>query len=236
VPFITSGSRRTGRLLAAVTGLALLAAAPAAQAGYKPKSERHAKSDVVPIAAPAPSSSAAANPLNCTPEPRPVKAFAAWDDLADYTLAPGGDIERHAPGWTLMGARVVDGNQPFDLGEGAGGETSLSLRGGSSAISAPICIDDSFPSFRFFARNTGDLSSGLKVEVLYMDVRGSLRSDGSGVYAVDDHDWGPSDSFGIDMTFAAENGAAPVAFRFTPQGRGGEWQIDDLYVDPMARR
>jgi hypothetical protein len=27
----------------------------------------------------------------------------------------------------------------------------------------------------------------------------------------------------------------PVAFRFTPVGLGGDWRIDDLYVDPYRR-
>jgi hypothetical protein len=34
------------------------------------------------------------------------------------------------------------------------------------------------------------------------------------------------------------NGTAaltPAAFRFTPLGASGQWQIDDLYVDPYQR-
>jgi hypothetical protein len=27
-----------------------------------------------------------------------------------------------------------------------------------------------------------------------------------------------------------------LAFRFTPTGSAGEWSIDDVYVDPAARR
>jgi hypothetical protein len=27
----------------------------------------------------------------------------------------------------------------------------------------------------------------------------------------------------------------PVAFEFTPQGYGGNWRIDDVYVDPRSR-
>jgi hypothetical protein len=30
--------------------------------------------------------------------------------------------------------------------------------------------------------------------------------------------------------------AAPVAFRFTPTGGNAHFQIDDVYVDPWARR
>ena len=36
----------------------------------------------------------------------------------------------------------------------------------------------------------------------------------------------------MDVRFDA-TGAAPIAFRFTPQGKGGDWRIDDVYVDPV---
>jgi hypothetical protein len=41
---------------------------------------------------------------------------------------------------------------------------------------------------------------------------------------------------GLAFDPTSVGGAAPVAFRFTPQGKGGNWQIDDVYVDPWARR
>jgi hypothetical protein len=77
-------------------------------------------------------------------------------------------------GWTLAnGVHVVGGNEPFHVG-GARDASSLALPTGSSASSAPICIDDTYPWFRVFARNTGDLKSTLKVEVLYLDAKGNL--------------------------------------------------------------
>jgi hypothetical protein len=217
MPFITSGKRRSGRLLGGLVGLALLALAPAAQA------------DTTSLAA-------AVNPMRCVPEPALTQPFTQWDDFAHYTLAPGGDFEDGRSGWLLLGgARIVDGNEPFQVG-GPEDRSSLSLPGSSTAISAPICIDDTYPTFRFFARNTGNLRSTLKVDVLYLTAAGRLSVRASGEYTAPSSDWAPPRAMNIDLTIdpSSHAGAAPVAFRFTPGG-GGNWQIDDVYVDPMAR-
>jgi hypothetical protein len=210
---ITSGLRRC-RLLAAATGLALLAVVPAAHAA-----------------------GVATNPLGCTPKPALMKAFAPWADGGDYTLAPGGNFETALSGWMLgSGAHVVAGNEPFYVGT-ANDHASLALPAGSSAISAPICIDDTYPWFRLFARNTGDPKSTLKVDVLYLDAKGNLKARASGDYTASSTAWTPTGTMKIDLAFdpTSVGGAAPVAFRFTPQGKGGNWQIDDVYVDPYRR-
>jgi hypothetical protein len=82
------------------------------------------------------------------------------------------------------------------------------------------------------------IKAGLKVEILYLDTTGKLRTRASGVYAARTSDRAPTGTLKIPMTFdpTTAGGAAPVAFRFTPQGLGSSRQIDNLYVDPMARR
>jgi hypothetical protein len=220
VPFITSGSRRTGRLLGGLVGLALLVAAPAAQAS----------TDLTTLAT-------AANPVRCVPEPALSKPFLLVDnDARDYTLVPGGNFESRVPRWLMGGgARIVDGNESFNVG-GAEDRFSLSLPAASTAVSAPICIDETYPSFRFFARNTGDPSSTLKVDVLYLSTSGGLGVRASGKLSATSA-WAATDALHIGLAIDPNSptGAAPVAFRFTPQGSGGKWQIDDVYVDPMAR-
>jgi hypothetical protein len=100
-----------------------------------------------------------------------------------------------------------------------------------------MCIDGTYPSFRVFARNTGSVKSTLKVEVLYMDRKGKIVGSGSGTIAGVTTAWQLSTVLNIGVTFntAVAAGAAPVAFRFTPSGGGGNWQIDDVYIDPYAR-
>jgi len=215
MPFITPSSRRTGRVLAALSGLALLVAAPAAQAA-----------------------TTAANPQGCVPQPALKQAFMPWGDSGQYTLAPGGDLESSVAGWTLGGgARAVAGNESFFVGRSAD-RTSLSLPTGSSATTAPLCIDDTYPWFRLFARNTAGKKASLKVEVLYLDTKGKLNTRASGTYTSSTSTWSPTGTLKIPMTFdsTVAAGAAPVAFRFTPVGADSNWQIDDVYVDPMARR
>jgi hypothetical protein len=215
MPFITTSSRRIGRVLVAVCGLALVVAAPAANAA-----------------------TTAANPQKCVPQPALKQAFLPWSDAGQYTLSPGGDLESPLAGWMLSGgARVTAGNEPFYVGRTTD-RSSLSLPAGSSVITAPICIDDTYPWFRLFARNSGDVKGGLKVEILYLDTTGKLRTRASGVYTARTFGWAPTGTLKIPMTFdpTTAGGAAPVAFRFTPQGPSSSWQIDDVYVDPMARR
>jgi hypothetical protein len=213
--------RKGTRLLAGAIGVTLACATPAAAA---------------PTAAPTTVKKAAANPLGCTVDHVLVNPFRAWNDTADYALAPAGDFEGDTSGWTLAGgAAVVAGNQPFDIG--TTGQASLRLPAGSSAVTAPMCIDSSYPHFRLFARNTGRAKSTLKAEVLYLTAKGAVKGSAAGTVVAPGSDWLPTDSLKIDVTFdgTVADGAAPVVFRFTA-GKDSVWQIDDLYVDPMMRR
>ncbi len=202
-------------LAAAVAGLGLLAAAPAAQAA-----------------------TAAAAPASCTPQPASGQPFAPWDDFGFYTLVSGGDVEGDIAGWTLDGAQIDEGNEPFQVGS-AGDHRSLALAEGDSVTTAPICIDDTYPWFRFFARNTAGHKAKLRVEVLYTDVKGKLREEGTGDYATRESDWLPTGSLAIDVDWdkipgGAGVGGIPIYFRFTAESNSS-FLVDDVYVDPMAR-
>ena len=204
----------TKLLAAAVAGLGLLAAAPAARAATV---------------------AATAAPANCTPQPASGQPFSPWDDSGFYALVSGGDVEGDLAGWTLAGAQVVvEENEPFQVG-GAGDHRALSLSGGDSVTTAPICIDDTYPWFRLFARNTAGGKSKLKVEVLYTDTKGKLREEGTGDYATRETAWLPTGSLGIDIDWEnVPGGSLPVSFRFTA-AEDSAWLVDDVYVDPMAR-
>jgi len=196
---------------AAVAGLGLLAAAPAAEA-----------------------STAADAPASCTPQPATGRPFSSWDDFGSYALVAGGDVEGDLAGWTLDGAQVVEGNEPFAVG-GAGDHLALALNEGDSVTTAPICIDDTYPWLRFFARNTAGRKARLRVEVLYTDAKDQLREEGTGDYATREEDWLPTGLLGIDVDWdKIPGGAVPISFRFTAQSNSS-FLVDDVYVDPMAR-
>jgi hypothetical protein len=99
-----------------------------------------------------------------------------------------------------------------------------------------VCIDQTYPWFRLFVRNTSAKLATLKVEVLYADTKGKLVSKASGSHVSAPGVWALSDTLEIKMKFdaAVAAGAAPVAFRFTA-ATGTSRQLDDVYVDPRAR-
>lgn len=93
--------------------------------------------------------------------------FAPWGDVADYQLAPHGDVEDVAASWSLTGgARAVDGNETFSVTRPSD-HTSMRMPAASTATTGTMCIAARHSSFRFFAkRQGGTASSRLLVEVV----------------------------------------------------------------------
>jgi len=162
--------------------------------------------------------------------------FTRWLDYASYTLVPGGTFESSLTGWTLAGgAKVVSGNEPFDV-HGNGESHSLSLPAGSSATTPTMCVTLAHPDLRFFARNTGSSLSALAVSVTFPTLLGQVTLPVSAVVA--GPSWAPTLPLPIvlnTLALVSPDGTIPVSFRFTPV-LGGNWQIDDTYVDPFKGR
>ena len=189
---------------------AALACAPAAQAG--------------PLVASAP---------DCDDQEL-AQVFLPWLDPAHYTLAPNGGFESGSSKWDLSGgAQVAHGNESHYVG-GANDSRSLSLPAGSSATSAAMCVGIEHPTLRIFARNTGSPLGTMEAEVLFEDADGNVRSLTIGVFGAGPS-WEPTAVMPIvaNLLPLLPGDHTPVAFRFTPHG--GNWQIDDVYVDPYRR-
>lgn len=164
------------------------------------------------------------------------QAFQPWNDRGSYTMSPGANMEGDLAGWTLAGgAAPVAGSQPFQIGGGLQSR-SLALPSGSSATSKPICVGINYPFMRLFSRNTGYSRGALDVDVLYLNPAGQVMGSLALSRLYGGATWAPSHriSLAIGRTGAAQAGVGAVALRFTP--RGGNWQIDDVYVDPYSRR
>jgi hypothetical protein len=182
-------------------------------------------------AGPAHAKGALANPYDCAPAGALNQSFLPFGDSALYTPVANAGFEQGAESWTLTGgAAVVAGNEPWSIG-GPGQTRSLDLPSGSVAVSAPFCVDPTYPYFRVFARGTG----ALKVEVLAYDTKGKLLKTSAYSLAATTA-WQPSPNIAISVFDykKALVSAAPVSFRFTP-GKNAHFAIDDLYVDPRAR-
>lgn len=164
------------------------------------------------------------------------QVFRPWGDQHSYVLAPDGGFEAGGQGWSLSGgAAAVSGNESFYL-NGSGDSRSLALPAGSAAVSPPICMSIDTPIIRLLARNTGDPSSGLRVEATYV-LLGLVHTKAvSTVYA--GTEWAPSQQLSTVLSLSTLVGTlipSSIQVRITPVGSAGKWQVDDLYVDPFAR-
>jgi len=160
--------------------------------------------------------------------------FAPWGDTASYSLVPGGSFEQSGSGWSLSGAKIVAGNESFYV-HGATDSKSLSLPDLSTATSPQMCVSDATPSIRLFATNTGSLASPLTVD-LGVVTKGVTWTRLATLVA-DAPGWAPSPIIALTLPPSAfSSGTAKVVFRFTAQGGGGAWRIDDFYLDPLKRK
>lgn len=196
------------RLVGAAAGatLALAATAPGAHAGLLVSSAQNCPSVTI------------------------ERPFERWGDFANYVLAPGGSVET-VDTWTLRGAWKVSGNEPWQV-HSPDDRNALRIPGGASATTAPMCVGIEYPTLRFFARNDGALLSTLRVDALIRDNLGLLRSLPVGV-VIAGESWRPTLPYPVlaSLLPLLPGAKTPVRFRFTASS-GGDWRIDDIYVDP----
>lgn len=158
--------------------------------------------------------------------------FLPWGDANSYELVPGGSFEGSLSGWSLSGgAQKVAGSEPYGA-TGSVGSYSLGLPAGASAQSPFTCVNASYPSFRFFARNDS-LASTVLVQVVYQTVLGPVALP-LGAVALSG-EWEPTLPMltGSVVGGALSGGTGEVALRFT--ALTGSSRIDDVYIDPRMR-
>jgi hypothetical protein len=167
-----------------------------------------------------------------------TRPFSQFGDQANYKLVEGGAFEAPDGDWTLRGgARLVAGNEPWKVG-GGDHNASLVLPAGSTAISPVSCVGLAEPTLRFFAKKNRAALLGVSTLAVSVYVKTSL-----GVVVpvpvgvvLGNGQWKPTPPMLIvaNLLPLLPGDRTPVAFQFTPVL--GDWQIDDVYVDPMRGR
>ena len=172
---------------------------------------------------------------NCTTQVL-EQPFKRWGDYANYTLVPGGNFESGTPAWTLSKASIVSGNETFYV-RSKRDSRSLSLGASGVATSRPVCVGLDHPTLRFFARNRGLPTSTLTVEVMFETSLGAVLSLPVGVVSTPTGTWQPTLPLPVvaNLLPLLPNQRTAVAFRFRAIGIGGNWRIDDVFVDPHKR-
>jgi hypothetical protein len=172
----------------------------------------------------------------CAPTPT-TKAFQAFGDSNDYSLVPNGGFEVGTGGWSLSGARVAFGNEPWSV-RAAGDSKSLAIDATGSAVSPTVCIDVNRPTYRFFARRTSGSWGVLNLRVRWQDSSGHTNE--TTIASLDSNfgtAWGVSSAYNLASLLGLWNADqdATVQLVFDPENYGGNWAIDDVYVDPYVR-
>ena len=170
--------------------------------------------------------------LASCPAPPVSTPFSQWGDANSYFPIPGGTFEGTADqvGWTLSGASLSSGNEPF-LVNGSDDSQSLTIAGGGSATSPFFCVDNTMTSLRFFAQQTASGGS-LHVRALIQTpdgvqtVRLARLADGSMPA------WAPTQPISGDTSGLSDDQSLLVALQFTVPAASASWQVDDVYVDP----
>ena len=174
-------------------------------------------------------SSGAAFAAQC-PTQSAKQKFSKFGDSSDYFLAPGGSFEgtEAQVGWTLNGADLTPGNEPFHLNS-ATDDQSLEIGAGGSATSPAICVDSTMPSFRFFVRQTAP-GSDLKLQGVVQTPRGPMSVNLADLPDRSFSSWTPL-QITVETNRIPKGFSVAAAMRFLVPA-SGSWQIDDVYVDP----
>jgi hypothetical protein len=168
--------------------------------------------------------------------------FKPWGDWAQYAYVPNGGFESGTAGWGISGtATVVAGNETFFVND-TSDSYSLAIAPGTTVTSPAMCISLLNSKMRFFVANHGDPNARLKVQVLYNGGIGSLLSLVTKLLGISDvgyvtagDAWQPSEQVGM-LSGALPLLTKSVQFRFTSLDAGGDFRIDDVYLDPLAHR
>lgn len=189
-----------------------------------------------------PGSAAAEGVCDASPPPATWPAFAAFDDPADYFLAPGGDFEPGGAEWTLSNAAVVDGNEDVGVLAGDGSlALGLGLLGSSLAVSPPFCVTSEHPAFRYLFKVNG-LVGQLSTFVRYRDRDGQLQEEevhSRTVTTLLPGQWQVSElqPLATEIPLDDYDGTAVVQLVFrTALDLAGGYQVDNVLVDPYRTR
>jgi hypothetical protein len=165
-----------------------------------------------------------------------AQAFSAFGDTMPYSLVPNGDFESGTAGWSLAGAAVAGGNEPWFVGSSTD-RKSLTIPATGVATSPALCVGEAHSTFRFFVRRTGGSWGVLNVKLTWQDPAG--RTNTTTVASINGSDaaWHVTDPVPLASTLPLSGAGQTLQVQlvFDPEDYGAAWAIDDVYVDPWTR-
>jgi hypothetical protein len=165
------------------------------------------------------------------------KPFSRFGDYADYSLVDSGAFESGTTGWSLSNSWVVSGNESYKV-HGSYDSHSLFLKAGTGVATTPwFCASEAHPTFRFFGRRTNNSWGVLYADVRWKDAAGNIETLNAGALYGDTYtSWQPSRAMALAIMLPlGPSETVPVQLVFRTEPEGGDWTIDDVYIDPYSR-
>jgi hypothetical protein len=159
--------------------------------------------------------------------------FAQFGDDNSYFGFANNGFENGAAGWSLSGASVGPGNEPWHVN--GSGDSSLQIGPGGTASSPLVCAALNAPDWRMFAHAAG-ANGQLRAQIVFYGLLGNI----TGILNLTSFDaagyasWEPSADVPSSLALPLATYAAQL--RLTSTATSGTWQVDDVFVDPCGMR
>ena len=159
--------------------------------------------------------------------------FSQFGDQSAYYAFPNNGFESGASGWSLAGAAVVSGNEPWHVN--GPGSSSLAVAPQGAAGSPLVCINLLDPGWRMFAHAT-NANGPLHAQVVFYGATGNVTGlvNFTNLAAAKFGSWAPSPT--IRSLLALPPPTKYAQLRVASEATRGTWQIDDVFIDPWANR
>jgi len=169
--------------------------------------------------------------------PTVSQPFQSFSDTNPYFLAPGGSFEAGLGGWAVSGGSLAAENESFHVGsQSDAASVALPIKG--SGVTSPwMCVTSDAPTFRMFIKNNGNkghMDGQLAVYLNFTGGSGKVQQVKIAALTSKKPGWTltPKISFIQYISTPLKNGYANISFTIKPNDDHGNWQLDDLYVDP----
>ena len=175
---------------------------------------------------------ASAADIPCTPRAL-SKAFAQFGDMNDYFVVADGTFENGTGTWRVSGPSAIANQQAPWKVNGAGHTKSLTLGNKGTAQTRSTCVNVGEDWMRFFYKASPGKGTSLTVTVTSTSDMGTNST--SVVIPGGGNGWLVSPAIAIPNV-RGENFEQDVTITFKSEGRGANWQIDDVMIDPFKVR
>jgi hypothetical protein len=130
-------------------------------------------------------------------------------------------------------AAIVSGNEPWNVS--GPGTHALQLGPGATALSSPLPVSLLDPWIRSFAQSSG-ANGPLYVQVIFRGILGNVTGQlNEGTLPASSYSsWQPTPPVPSLLALPLLTTTAQVMF--TSQAKSGNWQIDDVYLDPLVAK